>query len=463
MRQSKATLQFEHRQRRPIVLLLSVYKGVTSFVKMAASNIEKRSPLFDDYHDSYLKGTPICHHVRSPGIASKTDFRYRDHLLESQSTLDRLRHSWYFKAGLTMVAIPAYFLAHAVYSSLASLLHEGATIPIPRHNLTETHTSISAFATVQGPHVTQNFPDPAIIHVDGISYSFATNNRKTGPDLIHIQMATSTDNVTWIMSKDDALPHVGAWETGEGIWAPDVVQLKDGTFVLYYAGQIKSSPAHHCVGVATATSVMGPYTPQATPFACPDPATLGGAIDPDGFLDESTGRRYVTYKVDGNSNGHGGSCNNMVAPLKSTPIILQEVAENGITPIGDAIQILDRDKYDGPLIEAPAMYRSDEGIYFLFFSSNCFTGPLYDTSYATATNITGPYTKSARPLFITGDGPNLIGPGGMDIIKGGGMIVFHSHLPPISDGRKNRKKEFNLVRAMYSAMATFDGHTVTLA
>lgn len=363
-----------------------------------------------------------------------------------------------------MVAIPAYFLAHAAYSSVASLLNEGATIPIPRRNITQTQTSISAFATVEGPHVTQNFPDPAIIHVDGVSYSFATNNRKEGPALIHIQMASSTDNMTWTMSKIDALPHVGAWETGSRVWAPDVVELEDGTFVLYYAGEIKASPNHHCIGAATATSVMGPYTPQATPFACPDPATLGGAIDPDGFFDESTGRRWVSYKVDGNSNGHGGSCNNMVAPQKSTPIVLQEVAKDGITLIGDAIQILDRDKYDGPLIEAPAMYRSDEGIYFLFFSSNCFTGPLYDTSYATAANITGPYTKSARPLFITGDGPNLIGPGGMDIIKGGGMIVFHSHLPPVTSGRgKNRKKEFNLVRAMYSAMATFHGHTVSLA
>jgi beta-xylosidase len=363
-----------------------------------------------------------------------------------------------------MVAIPAYFLAHAAYSSVASLLNEGATIPIPRRNATQTQASISAFATVEGPHVAQNFPDPAIIHVAGVSYSFATNNRKNGPALIHVQMASSTDNVTWTMSTKDALPNVGAWETGNRVWAPDVVELEDGTFVLYYSGEVKASPAHHCIGAATATLVMGPYTPQATPLACPDSATLGGAIDPDGFFDESTGRRYVSYKVDGNSNGLGGSCNNMVSPQKSTPIVLQEVAQDGITLIGSAIQILDRDKYDGPLIEAPAMYRSDEGIYFLFFSSNCFTGPLYDTSYATATNITGPYTKSARPLFITGDGPNLIGPGGMDIIKGGGMIVFHSHLPPITSGRgKNRKKEFNLIRAMYSAKATFHGHTVSLA
>lgn len=431
---------------------------------MAVSEFEKHSPLSQGHHSADCEDQSTCRHVHSSLIASKADFRYTEHSIRPPSTLARLYHSWYIKAGLTMVAIPAYFLAHTAFSSIASVLHEGATIPIPRHNVTQAHTPISAFATVEGPHVTQNFPDPAIIYVDGVSYSFATNNRKEGPALIHVQIATSTDNVTWTMSEKDALPRVGAWETGQRVWAPDVIQLDDGTFVLYYTGEVKSSPTHHCVGVATATSVMGPYTPQVTPFACPDPATWGGAIDPDGFLDESTGRRWVTYKIDGNSNGHGGSCGNMVAPQKPTPIILQEVAEDGIRLIGDAIQILDRDKYDGPLIEAPSLYRSDEGIYFLFFSSNCFIGPLYDTSYATATNITGPYTKSARPLFITGDGPGLIGPGGMDIIKGGGMIVFHAQLPPTSIGRgRDRKKEFNFVRVMYSAMATFKGHTVSLA
>ena len=360
-----------------------------------------------------------------------------------------------------MVALPTYLLtATTAYSSLASLLHNTPPIQLPNNHVTQ-----NVFATVAGPHVTANFPDPAIIHVDGISYSFATNNRGQGKNgMLHVQMATSTDNVTWTMSDKDALPHIGAWQTGTRVWAPDVVRLDNGTFVLYYSDDLKSSPTHHCVGAATATSVMGPYTPQATAFACPDPDTLGGAIDPDGFLDESTGRRWVVYKVDGNSNGNGGSCMNSIAPIMSTPLVLQEVASDGITKIGDAMQILDRDKNDGPLIEAPSLYRSDEGIYFLFFSSNCFTGPLYDTSYATATNITGPYTKTARPLLITGDGPNLIGPGGMDIIKGGEMIVFHSHLQPIESGkRKGQKPQMNLIRGMYSALATFKGHTVSLA
>jgi beta-xylosidase len=226
----------------------------------------------------------------------------------------------------------------------------------------------------------------------------------------------------------------------------------DGSFVMYFADEIAGNPAHHCVGVATSQTILGPYKPQDTPFACP--IDQGGAIDADGFQDVD-GKRYVVYKVDGNSIGHGGECMNSAAPIVPTPIMLQEVAEDGVTLIGEPTEILNRDDFDGPLIEAPSLHRSNEGIYFLFFSSNCFTGPLYDTSYATATSIYGPYTKAERPLFITGDGPDLRGPGGSDIVKDGSRVVLHGHLDDTT-GYVGYAP-----RGMYTAQLTFNGRTVT--
>lgn len=383
-----------------------------------------------------------------------------------------------------MVAIPTYLLASAAVPSLGPLWPLNTVIrsaqPDPAPQASNTVLSPpgpNPFASVTGPHILSNFPDPAIISVDGVSYAFATRNREPAPIRINIQVATSTDNRTWtLLDSHDALPSLGAWETGAGVWAPDVVQLDDGTFVLYYADNLVSSPAHHCIGAATSRSVLGPYTPLETPFACPDPNTLGGAIDPDGFLDESTGKRYVVYKVDGNSIGHGGSCMNTVEPIVPTPLMLQEVGADGITPIGGAVQILDRDDLDGPLIEAPALHRSAEGVYFLFFSSNCFTTPKYDVSYATATNIYGPYTKSTRPLLVTSDA-DLTGPGGMDIIKGGDFIVFHGHMTINNDPLLKKKVEdmavaqnttvakvhVPLVRGMWSGVAKFQGTEVLLS
>ena len=60
------------------------------------------------------------------------------------------------------------------------------------------------------------------------------------------------------------------------------------------------------------------------------------------------------YKVDGSSLGGGGPCGNANGEY-STPIMLQEMEADGVTPTGNPVQILDRGPYDGPLIEAPAL------------------------------------------------------------------------------------------------------------
>lgn len=153
----------------------------------------------------------------------------------------------------------------------------------------------------------------------------------------------------------------------------------------------------------------------------------GGAIDPSGFRDHD-GNLFLTYKIDGNSLGGGGTCGNGDFSHR-TPIILQQVAKrDGVTSMGRAHEILDRGHSDGPLIEAPSLTRTEEGVYILFFSSNCYNGPYYDTSYATsATGVHGPYHKSKKPLLTTGaDGGRLQSPGGATVGSDGKKLVFHS-------------------------------------
>jgi hypothetical protein len=110
------------------------------------------------------------------------------------------------------------------------------------------------------------------------------------------------------------------------------------------------------VGTATPDTILGPYSAAATAIACN--LTAGGAIDPSGFTDQD-GTHYVVYKVDGNSVGHGGSCGNTVARIISTPLMLQQLAGDSITPVNEPIELLDRGDADGPLIEAPNMILVD--------------------------------------------------------------------------------------------------------
>jgi beta-xylosidase len=220
---------------------------------------------------------------------------------------------------------------------------------------------------------------------------------------------------------------------------------------MYYSSRSRSNPDFHCVGTATSKTVNGPYKAADQPFACH--ISQGGAIDPSGYQDPTTGLRYVVYKIDGNHIGNGGDCLNTVEPIVATPIQLQQVGSDGVSPIGGAVTILDRDDSDGPLVEAPSLYRSEEGVYFLFFSSGCYTSPNYNVKYATATSISGPYTKTSTPLIESGDGPNLNGPGGARISSDGQIIVFHANLNPPG---------LPLHRAMFTARPRFSGRTVTI-
>ncbi|KAK5730764.1 hypothetical protein LTR15_000702 [Elasticomyces elasticus] len=248
----------------------------------------------------------------------------------------------------------------------------------------------------------RNFPDPATIKVADGWHAFATNIKKDG-GWIHVPMAESPDYKKWTYRDGvDAMPKLAAWVDPDSprVWAPDVVQLGDGTFIM---------------------KLEGPYVDNLKePWVCP--YANGGAIDPAGYTNKD-GTRWVVYKVDGNAVGHGGSCNNNVEPIISTPIMLQQVnAADGHTKIGSPIQLIKNDKADGPVVEAPALTHLG-GKYVLFFSSNCFATTLYDVSYATADHIKGPYTKYG-PLFVTGT-LGMVSPGGLDIAMNGDHAIWH--------------------------------------
>ena len=149
---------------------------------------------------------------------------------------------------------------------------------------------------------------------------------------------------------------------------------------------------------------------------------------PSGFRD-TNGDFYVVYKIDGNSIGDGsGSCGNSQNNPVSTPIMLQKMQSDRVTPDGNPVQILDRDNIDGPLIEAPSLNYKD-GLYYLFFSSNCYNSCKYDTSYATAKTINQtPYDKAHAPdaPLLQKGSYGLIDPGGARQDGFGTLLMFHA-------------------------------------
>ncbi|KAK4160084.1 glycosyl hydrolase [Cladorrhinum sp. PSN259] len=296
-----------------------------------------------------------------------------------------------------------------------------------------------------------DFPDPSVTYDPFTQkwYAFATQS-----NTIHVQVASSSsfpgaNPSKWeYLPQTDLLPVPGKWvnSTAARIWAPDIHFINaTQTWVMYYSGLLSGSE-YHCVGVAVSntSSILGPYTAEEEPFACP--ASEGGAIDASGFYDREEGTRWVIYKVDGSAKGPGGLCGNGVPPGEPTPFRLQQVdAKDGITKIGEAIEVLDRDpEVDGPLIEAPSLVKVGGGggggggcgaKWVLFYSSHCWNSDEYDVKYAVSQRgVKGPYERRGQLIGKKREDFGFVSPGGASAIVvendgGGGAMVFHADCP----------------------------------
>ncbi len=279
------------------------------------------------------------------------------------------------------------------------------------------------------PVIDHNFADPDILRVGGVYHAYATNSGGK-----NIQHETSRDRVHWT-AKPDAAPSLGDWVgacsfppggvTDHCVWAPDVTPVPGG-YALYYTARDKLA-ARQCIGMSFSNSPNGPFAPVgADPLVCPDgqrgTTDLGGAIDPSTYTEN--GQRYLLWKADGNC-----------CQLPAT-IYIQPLSADGRTLTAPATKLISNDRhFEGAVVEAPTLVKH-AGTYYLFYSANDFGGGNYRTGYATASSITGPYTK-ARAELMTTDlfHGTVIGPGGQDVFTtadGSTAIAFHGWDPTYS-------------------------------
>ncbi|KAI0098314.1 glycoside hydrolase family 43 protein [Nemania sp. FL0031] len=312
-------------------------------------------------------------------------------------------------------------------------------------NITNIGMSDIRGRSLSGPSLGVDFPDPSIIWGDGSWKAYATSSNGK-----HIPVATSSDASSWTLSGTDALPDPGSWvdANDRGIWAPDVQKNDAGVYVMYYTA--RKSGSTHCIGAATSSTAMGPFTPQSAPLICNDAG--GGVIDASGYDDGVD--RWILWKVDGNSLGGATTCQGGTpsGAYKSTPIMIQKMARDALTLQGSASKILDNEgaSNDG-VVEAPSLYKIGDGNYILFYSAHCYSSDDYDIEYAFSSTINGAYTN--RGILIRSvDNKGIWGPGGLDIDPNGKTVIFH--------GRLNANNG-NGARELYSATLTINGRSVS--
>lgn len=246
------------------------------------------------------------------------------------------------------------------------------------------------------PVIANDCPDPGVMK-DGDTY-FLTCTHTGGAGIFPIY--TSTDMVTWRRS-GAILAQRPDW-ANDRFWAPEIHKVAENRYVAYYTASTRADN-RLSIGAAVATAADGPYQDIGAPLIY-DPTP--GVIDAH-YFQASDGRRFLTWKRDGNAVG------------QNTPILIQEVAADGLTRQGSVTTILTNDRaWEGAVVEGQWIVEHD-GYFYLFYSGNGYASPSYGVGIARATSPTGPYTKAAEQILRTNgewDGPGhgavLRGPGG---------------------------------------------------
>jgi Glycosyl hydrolases family 43/Carbohydrate binding module (family 35) len=307
--------------------------------------------------------------------------------------------------------------------------HAAAAVPSPAVPSPAVRAAAPGYSP-RKPVIAASFADPFVIKAGTTYYAYGTNDGGA-----NLPVATAPDITgPWRRQPSDGLARLPSWATGGRTWAPEVVPPgpANGRYVLYFTAHHKRS-GKQCIGAATAPAPAGPFAAlDGDPLICP--ADLGGAIDPSSFVDQD-GRRYLLYKTDAR---------------ETAAIWLVGLSPDGLHPAGPPRRILSRGS-DPVLVESPALVRRG-GRYVLFYSAGWYFTRGYQTRYAEAASLNGPYAKAGEPLQSTGRyGDEVDGPGGASVVtdETGDHLVFHGVLTFHRGG--------GVLRGMYVAALGWDG------
>lgn len=261
----------------------------------------------------------------------------------------------------------------------------------------EPEASADAGPAWATPVIRENFPDPDVLATDDGYYAYSTES-----NLQNVPVAFSEDLVEW-EDVGDAMPDLPSWIVPGRTWAPEVTQLGEGAFALYFTAHDFAASAQ-CIGVATAPSPAGPFVVQGDGMIVCDPEQ-GGAIDAttvriDGVL-------HLVWKNDGNAVG-------VDMWIQFAPL-----SDDGLAVTAEPTRMIHQDQsWEGTLVEAPTVVVHDEGLTLLY-SANDYGGDEYAIGYATAPTLAGPWTKHDGPWVTTAStGDGILGPGGQDVVVG---------------------------------------------
>ncbi len=245
--------------------------------------------------------------------------------------------------------------------------------------------------------------DPSIIRADdGYYYIFGS----------HMVTARSTDLISWELissgpsngectlfeNVQEQLSEALTYSRTDTFWAPDVVQLTDGTYAMYYCTCEGSSPLS-MLGLAYSDSPEGPYVNQGiirkSGYSGYNSSYYPNVVDPTTFYDKD-GRLWMVY-----GSYSGGIFILEMDPATGWPLTTEGNAKNG----GYGVKLLGGNH---SRIEAPyIMYSPDTDYYYLFLSfGGLGQNDGYNIRVCRSKNPDGPYEDALGQNMILCKGKN---------------------------------------------------------
>jgi beta-xylosidase len=245
------------------------------------------------------------------------------------------------------------------------------------------------------------FGDPFIMLWEGKYYAYGT----LSPDGIAVFI--SDDLLTWSIPEELpgglALHKDNVWADRK-FWAPEVSFVK-GKFYMYY-----SADEHICV--ATSDSPLGPFRQEIQKPMIEDEKCIDNSL----FIDDD-GKPYLLF------DRFNDGLNIWVAQLEDNLIEIKPETMQKCINVSQPWEEV------WPRVNEGSFVVKHNGTYYMTYSANSYESPFYGVGVATASKISGPWTKYENNPILQKPG-DLIGVGhsAMFTDKEGKLrIVFHAH------------------------------------
>lgn len=241
--------------------------------------------------------------------------------------------------------------------------------------------------------------DASVVRSGSTYYVYGSNNHVRAPVMRTTDLGRSYTLAQKNALVTNAMPTKPAWTArAEQLWAPTVARF-GSTWVMYFSADRSSGYVgnnRQCLGRATASSPLGPFTPSATPVHCGING-VGGVLDPEFYRDPTTGRMWLL-----------AAFSNTEAPLRAFPIN----ASGGFA--GQPALLLERrHSWEYHFIENPAMvYDPTRGSHLLAYSAGRWWEARYSTGIARCSGPTGPCTSDPSGPWVASSASRT-GPGGL--------------------------------------------------